>query len=503
MKTVTAPCLLTTAFLLTLLAHQAVAAGAPTFKSCMPNGIQLLTSSAGNYASILSNSFQNDNARPLFVIQARFEYDVRKAVECASRARLTVCARSGGHSYTGASLCKGVMIDLASFRTVKMEGSVIARVGPGATLGEMLWGVWTAKRRWLASGNCPGVGVAGFILGGGHGPYEGLLGLACDNIVSVRIVDRNGVAKTVSRSKNSALFWGMCGAGGGQFGIVTSFRLKTASSKPFDNAVGFRFKWPVAKAGEVLHEWSAWNQVNGRVWWRMEFSQDANRGLVGHGACYNVKTTKACMAILNMASFFKVDGRQTLFMKAVKKAVDLQGFFGPDGGWSSRLAADSRRALLTKRYVDKGAGNARVHQSTFLKLRVGKKSTSLAFWQKYANLCVKPGRKSIPWISCQVSLFNGAVNKRRNNAFPYRSADIITQYIIGGGSTSDKTFAYWRMKNLLKPFTIGGYVNYAESQLGRNVYPKYYWGKSLPRLKKLKKQADPNGIFSNVQPIPK
>ncbi|CDF38968.1 unnamed protein product [Chondrus crispus] len=63
-------------------------------------------------------------------------------------------------------------------------------------------------------------------------------------------------------------------------------------------------------------------------------------------------------------------------------------------------------------------------------------------------------------------------------------------------------FAYGWMRRHLAPFTSGVYVNYSERELGGS-YAKMYWGKSLQRLKKIKRTYDPEGFFANPQPIPK
>lgn len=435
------------------------------------------------------------------MLPARFELDVIVAVRCARQARLPVCARSGGHSYIGSSLCRGVVIDLQSFSGVRVLANTNAIVGPAATLGDALWGMWQ-KRRWFSGGVCPGVGVAGFLLGGGHGPYEGKLGLGCDSLISARVVDASATVRIASRTSHANLFWALCGGGGGHYGIVTQFVMRTASSLPFDRAVCFRFRWPHAVAGVVLSQWQNWDQVGGRVWFRMEVLPDASSGLVGHGACYDVSSTAQCIKLLKSGSFFKVAGRETLFLQRVTKAVDVAAFFGPDGGWGSYAAPNARSALLGKRFVDRGQGNQLTYQSSFLNIKLGNRSLTASIWQQYANQCVNPSGTSIPWTLCQLNLFNAAVSRKRYNAFPFRRADIIELYIIGGGSKNDGDLAYSKMKAFLKPFTVGGYVNYQEHQLAKNVYPKYYWGESLGKLIKVASTYNSGQVFSHPQPIP-
>ena len=44
-------------------------------------------------------------------------------------------------------------------------------------------------------------------------------------------------------------------------------------------------------------------------------------------------------------------------------------------------------------------------------------------------------------------------------------------------------------------------MNYPERALGKR-YAKMYWGKSLQRLKRVKRAYDPEGFFANRSPFP-
>jgi FAD/FMN-containing dehydrogenase len=55
---------------------------------------------------------------------------------------------------------------------------------------------------------------------------QGKHGFAADNLLSARVVTAEGKAVTASATENSDLFWALRGAGH-NFGIVTSFELKT------------------------------------------------------------------------------------------------------------------------------------------------------------------------------------------------------------------------------------------------------------------------------------
>ena len=99
-----------------------------------------------------------------------------------------------------------------------------ARVGPGATWGEV---IDAAAPFGLApvSGTNATVGVTGFTLGGGHGFLARKYGLAADNLLRADIVTADGEVLTAREDRRSDLFWALRGAGG-NFGVATSLELR-------------------------------------------------------------------------------------------------------------------------------------------------------------------------------------------------------------------------------------------------------------------------------------
>lgn len=388
------------------------------------------------------------------------------------------------------------MIDLNKIRQISVANG-IATIGSGATLGETYWQLH-AKGRWFSGGTCPNVGVGGYLLAGGLGPYDGNLGLGCDSLEGVTMVTRDGAIIEANRNLRAGLFWAMCGAGGSQFGIITHFKLRTAPSKFFDNAVVFRFSWPVNKAGELLSKYASFEPPSGNTWVRTVAGAGGDT-LIVQGACFDVFSTQQCWNRLSSFPFFKVGGRKQIAFAKAQSVLHVAGFFGPDGGWGNRFPKNLWAAFNGKRFSDGGKGNEGSQISAYLDFK-GKLPT-VQFWQKYVNFCTSPGLASVRTMFCQINLSKGAIRKYKYNAFPFRAATILLHVDIGRMNDADRKAVYTWYRNHFARYTIGVYANYQDLALGPK-YAQMYWGKSLPKLKRIKNVYDPNGFFANPQPIP-
>ena len=170
--------------------------------------------------------------RPALIAYCANQADVVSAVRFARERELLVAVRSGGHSCAGTAVCDGgLVIDLSLMKAIEMDA-------PGGTVRAQAGVLWAElDRATQASGLAvPGgtdseVGIAGLTLGGGNGWLMGLYGATCDNLVEADAVVADGRSVSASASENADLFWALRG-GGGNFGIVTSFRYRLHSVGP-------------------------------------------------------------------------------------------------------------------------------------------------------------------------------------------------------------------------------------------------------------------------------
>jgi hypothetical protein len=188
--------------------------------------------------------------RPALIARCTGVADVMAAVHFARDRDLPASVRGGGHAVPGHALCDdGLVIDLSPMRGTRLDllGSTI-RV-QGGCLNEHLDRESQAFGLATTAGIHSLTGIAGLTLGGGIGHLMRKYGLTADNLVSCDVVTAQGEFLVTSDEENPDLFWGLRG-GGGNFGIVTSFKFRLHPLEPIVTA-GL-VAWPMDDAGDVL-----------------------------------------------------------------------------------------------------------------------------------------------------------------------------------------------------------------------------------------------------------
>ena len=196
------------------------------------------------------------DARPDLVVHARGTADVIAAVRFARSNGLEIAVKGGGHSIPGFSTIDGGML-------IDLGGMTGVRVDPAARRSVVQGGArWSDVDRetqafGLAStgGLVSDTGVGGYTLGGGIGHLMRKHGLAIDNLVGADVVDADGCFRHVSATEEPELFWGLRG-GGGNFGIVTAFEFQLHAVGP--TVYGGPIFWAGEDAAEILSAFAEW-----------------------------------------------------------------------------------------------------------------------------------------------------------------------------------------------------------------------------------------------------
>jgi hypothetical protein len=181
--------------------------------------------------------------RPQLIARCNGTADVAAAVRFARDHDLEIAVRGGGHNVAGTAVCDdGIVIDLSAMRAVSVDpAGRTARVQGGALWGDVDYE--TQAHGLATTGGIVGhTGVAGLTLGGGMGFLMRKYGLTVDNLLAAEVVTAEGSIVRASADEHPDLYWALRG-GGGNFGVVSSFRF------------ALHFVGPTVMAGPVF--WAA------------------------------------------------------------------------------------------------------------------------------------------------------------------------------------------------------------------------------------------------------
>ena len=402
-----------------------------------------------------------DNHNPIAVATASTVQDVQTCVQAAA-GRVTLAARSGGHSYAGYSVPEGgLVVDVSALNKVDVRGSQ-AVIGAGAKLKDV-YAALAAAGRALPAGSCPTVGIAGLTLGGGIGVLSRKYGLTCDHLSSAQVVTADGRTLTASASSEPDLFWALRGGGGGNFGIVTEF---TFDTDPAPNLTVFSLHFPAGSAADVLTAWQQWIAAMPPELWANLVLSGGSPVQCRVGGCY-VGGTAGLNTLLN--NLITNSGARPT--QRTVRSLDYLGamkFF--EGSSARQTFVASSRIITTPVDAAKVVAVADGRPGTDLLIDgLGGKvaepaKDATAFWHRDAL--------------ASVQVYTQATAKTQDKA-AQSVADVVAGLAAAGAG--------------------GGYVNYIDPSLPD--WKAAYYGDNVKRLEDVAKKYDPNYVFRFGQSV--
>lgn len=418
--------------------------------------------------------------RPAAIARCRTPRDVAAAIGFARDHDVLLAVRGGGHNGGGLGTCDdGLVIDLKDLDSIEVDaGARTVTVGGGCTWSQVDAATHAAGMA-TPSGIVSSTGVGGLTLGGGIGHLSRSCGLTIDNLLEAEVVLADGTVTRASADENADLFWALRG-GGGNFGVVTSFRFRL---HPVSTVVAGPTFWPLEQTPEVMRFYR-------------EFLPAAPRELNGFFATMTVPPADMFPAELHMRKVagiiwcLRTDAARAEQLLAPAQAVGdpllhavgempfpaLQGLFDgllrPGLQWYWR--ADFVRELPDE------AISAHLESSERL-------PTMLSLMHMYP--------------------IDGAVHDVGAGDTPFRYRDANWAEVICGvdpdpASAADLrqwTVDYWEATH---PYSAGGaYVNFMMDEGHARVQATY--GDNFERLRAIKAQVDPGNLFrvnQNIEP---
>lgn len=437
--------------------------------------IELLAAGEPGYESARAPAIARfAGIRPAAVARCTTSEDVAEAISLAGRQGLVAVPRSGGHCFAGRSSTEGMLIDVGPMRSVSVSGDVVT-VGAGTRLGDLYDALGS---RTIPAGCGPTVGIAGLTLGGGFGILGRRYGLSCDHLTAARVVLANGRVVDCSERREPDLFWALRGAGGGQFGVVTSLTFTTV---PAPDATAFHLVWPGEQATRVI---AAWQSV----------APDATDEL----AASLLVVAAGEAPVVNV--FGAMLGTGSDATAALGPLVDRAGA-DPVSARTSQLSFQDTKRWLVK-LGDAMTGNPEGHSYSkseyFARPLPADAVTGLV-----ARL--DQGRVPGEVREMDFSPWGGAYNRvpAAATAFAHRDARFLLKQAVTTPAPEHRAARRWLADSwsLAHPFGTGGvYPNFPDPEL--TGWAHAYHGANYPRLRQVKARYDPAGFFRFPQAIP-
>ncbi|QNE16656.1 FAD-binding oxidoreductase [Kribbella qitaiheensis] len=407
-----------------------------------------------------------DSIQPAGVVRISTVDDVRESILFARKNKLVCVPKGGGHSYVGGStVSNGLVVDVGSARGISYASGAVT-IGAGAKLYDV-HAFLDKYGQSIPTGTCPTVGIAGLTLGGGMGIHTRTYGLTHDRLISLQLVTADGVFKTVSATQEPELFWALRGGGGGNLGIVTSFKIATIPA----NKLGFfRLTWTEAQAAAVVRGWQRFaHEAPSTAWGNLHIDAQSNGTLSIHILGVSI-TGSAAAAAAQVESF--VGAKATTRSVTVKTHMEAVRYLG--GGTTS-----PRTGFLAGSDVLRGPMDAATINGVLgaVKTAARAKVPAAAIFDPLGGQAAKEPAAGTAW--------------------PWRSALGVIQWYCGTAAhpTSAQLAAAQKFvtagHHAVTKASAGGYVNYVEA--GRSV--NSYYGAKLGRLQAAKKKYDSTNFF--------
>ncbi|QQZ27278.1 FAD-binding oxidoreductase [Thiothrix subterranea] len=445
-------------------------ADADTSAPASSTNVRFLLRNDADYAKHRQIFNKRITAMPKIIAVCANETGVQAAIAYAQQAKLPIAVKSGGHSFEGFSTNDGgLMLDLSGMNKPKYDKTTKRlTIQPGAKLGKV-YEYLHQYGRMIPAGSCAGVGVAGLTLGGGYGFFARQLGLTCDSLQRVRMVDGKG--KLHDSSTNPELLWACKGGGNGNFGIITELEFKTHPAPTHFSSHRYKYRnLTPTNATQLAERWFEWMKT-------LPNTAYSSWVLNGKHVTVIVTDTSSTPSAALKAILSKLKAGATEVMTPRKDAF-LRGIQRYKGG---------------------------VEPMYF-------KNVSAGYYQGFSDIkallptiCQQIGAAKLTTI-LQINTLGGAINNpalEATAAYPHRAFGYLGELQTYYDKATQTKQAEQIVRDIQGKLTAGGikahYRNYPDAELPN--WETAYYGKSYPRLQALKRQFDPDNLIRHPQSV--
>ena len=402
------------------------------------------------------------------------ENDIAYLIKNFTLYNLKFSIRCGGHSYEPASLSEGFIIDVKKFSNIDIDlEKKKVKVGSGVRLGNL---ITTLSNNDLiaVTGESSCVGVSGLCLAGGKGPLSRPYGMACDNIISVKLVNYKGEIILANSKTNCDLYWAIKGSGVCNYGVVFEIELNIYDDI-YSQITTLTWNWNPIENKIILQLYSKW----------IIFTEKNKNITSDLKIIYNNGTANLSITFYkyNNTIFSEIDEFKKLFNPTINKC---EGYY----------------SKITNCWVSYDTGK----NMPFSKMK------STMIYQNIDDKCIDGIINSI----------NNLLEKKYNLTYQYNFTQLGGKVKKGNSCYYPKKylitltiFITWTLQEL-EAFSLDfinkvykNIVPYTSKYLFPNMvdydikdYMTAYYGSNKKRLIEIKTKYDPNNIFNWRQSIP-
>ncbi len=413
------------------------------------------------------------NFFPTSIIVPQNQSQLVTVFQVLKQLNLPFSIRSGGHCFGPGSLSNGYVIDMRNFNSIVTDiPNSQVFIGTGCRLGDIISALGAINYA-IPSGDCPSVGIGGLALGGGVGFLSRMYGLTCDSIINITLLTAQGTVIVVDENNDPDLFWALCGAGAGSYGIVLGFTFNMYFI-PEVSYVSLIWNWDPAQAAQIFNAWQTWIAT---------LPESITTACV---FSYNAGVSQVNISGLKVGSqpFTEWQSAFSKFNPTV--AVNFQGTYLD--------AATQFASVYTQSF-----GKAK---SKFLFQELPKAALQKAthfFSQLQENPC------NI-YVRFEFGSLGGAVSTPHpNSSFFPRNALVWFFQFAYWPFDNQSTLALNSLRQIyhdIEPYTSPySYASLVDYELGAS-YLNAYYGSNVSRLIAIKNIYDPTNIFTWAQAIP-
>ncbi|WP_423066727.1 FAD-binding oxidoreductase [Devosia sp. CN2-171] len=444
----------------------------------LPAGIAgtVITPDHPDYDQARTVTYGDMFKRPGLIVRVSGPDDIATAIAYARDNGLELAVRSGGHSGAGFSSTEGgLVIDVRDLKGIDIDpDNKTVWASAGVTAVELTEAL-TPHKLIVGFGDAGTVGVSGITLGGGVGYLSRKHGLTIDSLLAAEIVTANGKVLIADADNHPDLFWALRG-GGGNFGVVTRLKYQLHALPAFtggmlllpataETIAGF-----VKAAREAPDELSSIANV-------MPAPPMPFLPAEAHG-----KTV--IMAMLAFAGDDAAAEAALAPFRAIGKPLadfvrpgPFASMYPPDDGEEYHPTAVSMNQLVNTIGIDEA-------------------ETILGYLAE----------SDAPLRVCQIRVLGGAVARvpADATAYAHRQSPIMVNYAAFYTGPDDRPAKLSWLKDFAAAMyqgDDGAYVNFVNDEGPERVRAAYP-GATWDRLRRVKRQYDPENLFRLNQNIP-